>query len=261
MHTEKVTTRFTDCPFCSFTSLDTEIFRNHVLTNHLSDKNFRCLVCNRLYRYRGDCMFILKQKSKILIYFLSEILGSFHIRKKHSDRMIGDNIESLREYIGEFHPNTMTAEELQELLSGPSVPSLASIPSNVTPTNARQPLSVPIQSQQMNPLHAFSCGYCKFSSVNSGDVKKHQTWKHPNLASNILPISPSNSQQQSTVSFKRKRVHSTKSTSNEDDDHTIRRPRMSMPLQRDLTIDTSSSGMVSAINTENDSTPRGSYKN
>lgn len=55
---EKVLTRFTDCPFCSFTSLDSEAFRKHVLTNHLSDKNFRCLVCNRLYRYRGDCMFI-----------------------------------------------------------------------------------------------------------------------------------------------------------------------------------------------------------
>lgn len=50
-------TRFTDCPFCSFTSTDSEVFRKHVLTNHLSDKNFRCLVCNRLYRYRGDCMF------------------------------------------------------------------------------------------------------------------------------------------------------------------------------------------------------------
>ena len=50
-----VATRFTDCPFCSFTSMDSEEFRKHVLANHLSDKNFRCLVCNRLYRYRGDC--------------------------------------------------------------------------------------------------------------------------------------------------------------------------------------------------------------
>jgi len=55
---ETAATRFTDCPFCSFTSIDSEAFRKHVLTNHLSDKNFRCLVCNRLYRYRGDCMFI-----------------------------------------------------------------------------------------------------------------------------------------------------------------------------------------------------------
>jgi hypothetical protein len=57
---ETTGTRFTDCPFCSFTSIDSEAFRKHVLTNHLSDKNFRCLVCNRLYRYRGDCMLSLK---------------------------------------------------------------------------------------------------------------------------------------------------------------------------------------------------------
>ena len=47
--------KFTDCPFCSFTSVEPEAFRKHVLTNHLIDKNFRCLICNRLYRYRGDC--------------------------------------------------------------------------------------------------------------------------------------------------------------------------------------------------------------
>lgn len=44
--------------------------------------------------------------------------------------MIGDNIESLREYVGEFDPNSMTIQELKELLSCPLTPSLASIPSN-----------------------------------------------------------------------------------------------------------------------------------
>ncbi|CAF3660680.1 unnamed protein product [Rotaria socialis] len=230
---EKAITRFTDCPFCSFTSVDSEAFRKHVLTNHLSDKNFRCLVCNRLYRYRGDC--------------------SFHIRKKHSDRMIGDNIESLREYIGEFQPNSMTAIELKELLSCPLTPSLASIPSlNGTPNNIRQSSTPLIQSQQPNPPHAFRCGYCKFSSVNSGDVKKHQTWKHAGFESNILPIDPNDPQQQPIGCYKRKRVHSTKSTSNEDDGHTIRRARISMPLQRELIVDTSQSAMVSIANTDND---------
>ena len=57
--------RFTDCPFCSFTSMDSEEFRQHVLLNHLSDKNFRCLVCNRLYRYRGDCESLLKAIEKL----------------------------------------------------------------------------------------------------------------------------------------------------------------------------------------------------
>ncbi|CAF3824104.1 unnamed protein product [Adineta steineri] len=225
--------KFTDCPFCSFTSTDSEAFRKHVLTNHLSDKNFRCLVCNRLYRYRGDC--------------------SFHIRKKHSDRMIGDNIESLREYIGEFQPNSMTINELKELLSCPLTPSLASIPSNGIPNMSRQSLILQQQQQQQqsNASHAFRCGYCTFSSVNSGDVKKHQTWKHANLASNILPIDPNDLQQQLIVSSKRKRVHSTKSNNNEEDGPSIRRPRISMPSQRQLTIDTSPT-----INVDNDLAPK-----
>ncbi|CAF3663935.1 unnamed protein product [Rotaria sordida] len=236
INVEKMITRFTDCPFCSFTSIDSEAFRKHVLTNHLSDKNFRCLVCNRLYRYRGDC--------------------SFHIRKKHSDRMIGDNIESLREYIGEFQPNSMTAIELKELLSCPLTPSLASIPSNGIPINSRQSSTTLIQHQQPNPPHSFRCGYCKFSSVNSGDVKKHQTWKHANLTSNILPIDPNDPQQQPIVGYKRKRIHSTKTSNNEDDGPSIRRPRISMPLQRDLTINTSPSTIISTTNIDNDSAPR-----
>ncbi|CAF1656333.1 unnamed protein product, partial [Adineta ricciae] len=220
--------KFTDCPFCSFTSVEPEAFRKHVLTNHLIDKNFRCLICNRLYRYRGDC--------------------SFHIRKKHSDHMIGDNIESLREYIGEFQPNLMSIEELRELLSCPLTPSLASLSSNGTPTQSRQSLT-----QGSNSGHAFRCGYCTFSSANSGDVKKHQTWKHANLASNILPMDSNNNEQQSTVvSAKRKRVQSTKISNNEEEDGpTIRRPRISMPSQRPLTIDTSST-----LNADDDSPPR-----
>jgi hypothetical protein len=180
-------------------------------------------------------------------------LGSFHIRKKHSDRMVGDNIESLREYIGEFQPNSMTANELKELLSCPLIPSLASIPSNGTSIQSRQSLTSLIH--QPNPPHAFRCGYCKFSSVNSGDVKKHQTWKHANLLSNILPIDPNDPQQQPIISYKRKRIHSTKTTNNEDDGPIIRRPRLSMPSQRPLTIDTSTT-----IINDNDSASRGTQK-
>jgi len=164
--------------------------------------------------------------------------------------MIGDNIESLREYVGEFEPNSMTVNELKELLSCPLTPSLASIPSNGTPNNSRQAL---IQNQpQPNSTHAFRCGYCKFSSVNSGDVKKHQTWKHANLMSNILPIDPNDPQQQPSVSYKRKRVHSTKPTNNEEDGPIIRRPRISMPSQRQLTIDTSPT-----TNVDNESPSKG----
>ncbi len=191
----------------------------------------------------------LKIEQLFLIYF-NTFSGSFHIRKKHSDRMVGDNIESLREYIGEFQPNSMTVNELKELLSCPLIPSLASIPSNGTSNQTRQSSTSLIQ--QPNPPHAFRCGYCKFSSVNSGDVKKHQTWKHANLVSNILPIDPNDPQQQPMVSYKRKRIHSTKTANTEDDGPIIRRPRISMPSQRQLTIDTSPH-----INNDNEPTSKG----
>ena len=178
--------------------------------------------------------------------------------------MIGDNIESLREYIGEFRPNAMTASELKDLLSCPSTPSLASAPSNGTPTSCRPLAVAPIPTQQPNPPHSFRCGYCKFSSVNSGDVKKHQTWKHANQLSNILPIDPNDPYQQPMMSYKRKRVHSSKMNNQDDDGPALRRPRISMPSQRELTVDTSSPSMIgisklnsSMTNADNDSAPRG----
>lgn len=64
--------KLTDCPFCSFTSIEPEEFRQHVLTNHLNDKNFRCLICNRLYRYRGDCK--LNRNEIFNEFFLSSCL-------------------------------------------------------------------------------------------------------------------------------------------------------------------------------------------
>lgn len=179
-------------------------------------------------------------------------LGSYHIRKKHSDRMIGDNLESLREYVGEFQPNTMSIHELKELLACPLTPSLASVPSNGTPTQVRQPLPQQPSQPSTNSTHGFRCGYCAFSSANSGDVKKHQTWKHAHLPSNILPIDPNDAAQQAAVSSKRKRVQSTKLTNNDEDGPVVRRPRISMPAQRQLTIDTSAPG-----NGDYESAPRG----
>ena len=168
--------------------------------------------------------------------------------------MIGDNIESLREYIGEFQPNSMTVDELKELLSCPLIPSLASIPSTGVGTSNQSRPSTLSLTQQPNPPHAFRCGYCKFSSVNSGDVKKHQTWQHANLASNILPIDLNDPQQQPMMSYKRKRVHSTKTSNNEEEGPAMRRPRISMPTQRQLTIDTSST-----INNDDDPEAQGEF--
>ncbi len=42
----------TDCPYCDFKALDIEQFKAHIIA-HIRDKNYRCLLCNRLYKYRG----------------------------------------------------------------------------------------------------------------------------------------------------------------------------------------------------------------
>ncbi len=56
------------------------------------------------------------------------------------------------------------------------------------------------------------------------------------------------------INYKRKRIHSTKTTNADEDGPIIRRPRISMPSQRQLTIDTSPT-----INNDKDSAPRGIF--
>lgn len=161
-------------------------------------------------------------------------LGSFHIRKKHSDRMVGDNVESLREFVGEFHPNLMSATELKELLSASST----SNSTTNTPNANRSQSSTSSTTPSFNPSHSFRCGYCKFSSANSGDVKKHQTWKHANLPSNILPIDQEQ-QNLAGAGIKRKRLPNAK-TSEDEDEPSVRRQRVSMPVERTVTMENNS---------------------
>ncbi|CAF5223252.1 unnamed protein product, partial [Rotaria magnacalcarata] len=41
----------TDCPYCDYKTTDIEQFKFHIIA-HIRDKNYRCLLCNRLYKYR-----------------------------------------------------------------------------------------------------------------------------------------------------------------------------------------------------------------
>ena len=49
----------TSCPYCDFKTNDNELFKSHIAA-HIRDKNYRCLLCNRLYKYRGK----IEQKNK-----------------------------------------------------------------------------------------------------------------------------------------------------------------------------------------------------
>lgn len=42
----------TKCPYCEYKTTDIEQFKSHIVA-HIRDKNYRCLLCNRLYKYRG----------------------------------------------------------------------------------------------------------------------------------------------------------------------------------------------------------------
>ena len=46
------TSTTTDCPYCDYKTPDIEQFKLHIVA-HIRDKNYRCLLCNRLYKYRG----------------------------------------------------------------------------------------------------------------------------------------------------------------------------------------------------------------
>jgi len=58
----------TDCPYCDFKTTDIEQFKAHIVA-HIRDKNYRCLLCNRLYKYRGETS---------LIYLIIENKLFFH---------------------------------------------------------------------------------------------------------------------------------------------------------------------------------------
>ena len=57
----------TDCPYCDFKTTDIEQFKFHIIA-HIRDKNYRCLLCNRLYKYRGKYRGLLSSNS---MYFSS----------------------------------------------------------------------------------------------------------------------------------------------------------------------------------------------
>ncbi len=49
------------CPYCVYTTRASNEYLSHV-RDHLSGKMFRCVLCNSVYKYRGDCVVHLKRK-------------------------------------------------------------------------------------------------------------------------------------------------------------------------------------------------------
>ncbi|CAF2335449.1 unnamed protein product [Rotaria sp. Silwood2] len=178
----------TDCPYCDYKTTDIEQFKLHIIA-HIRDKNYRCLLCNRLYKYRGmikDVLFICF--SFILINFsLSQKKGdcSFHIRRKHHRYSTNSN-----DYIQRFLFDTTEGDESMSKQSGGQHGT--SMNSSVHNINTVR--------EQDEPVRYFGCPYCDYTSNYGGDVRKHQARKHPNVESKVIKIIRQDSEHQMSLS-------------------------------------------------------------
>ena len=52
------------CPYCTYTNTNMNESNEYVrhVCDHLNGKSFRCVLCNLMYKYRGDCVVHLKRK-------------------------------------------------------------------------------------------------------------------------------------------------------------------------------------------------------
>ncbi|UJR13498.1 hypothetical protein I4U23_000512 [Adineta vaga] len=152
------TTTTTDCPYCDFKTTDIEQFKAHIIA-HIRDKNYRCLLCNRLYKYRGDC--------------------SFHIRRKHHRYSINSN-----DYIQRFLFDTTDGDESMSTQAGGHGSSGNGSSNTINGTRETD-----------EPVRYFGCPYCDYTSNYGGDVRKHQVRKHPNAESKVVKIIRQESEQ------------------------------------------------------------------
>ncbi|UJR33797.1 hypothetical protein I4U23_021222 [Adineta vaga] len=149
----------TDCPYCDYKTTDIEQFKSHIIA-HIRDKNYRCLLCNRLYKYRGDC--------------------SFHIRRKHHRYSTNSN-----DYIQRFLFDTTDGDETMSTQSGGHGSSINGV---LNQSN--------LSREQDEPVRYFGCPYCDYTSNYGGDVRKHQARKHPNVESKVIKIVRQDSEHQ-----------------------------------------------------------------
>ncbi|CAF0852979.1 unnamed protein product [Didymodactylos carnosus] len=156
----------TECPYCEYKTNDIEQFKLHIAA-HIRDKNYRCLLCNRLYKYRGDC--------------------SFHIRRKHHRYSTNSN-----DYIQRFLFDTAD-DETNNNNNNNNINGTAN-------SNGNDAIGIKDSSANDNdlsmPSRYFGCPYCDYTSNYGGDVRKHQARKHPNFESKVTKIIRQEQQQQ-----------------------------------------------------------------
>ena len=140
----------TDCPYCDFKSTDIEHFKSHIIA-HIRDKNYRCLLCNRLYKYRGQTSPNGLRSSR------SSLSGdcSFHIRRKH--HRFSNNVN---DYIQRFVFDTSDGDE-----------SMSTQPGGTGSTVNGSSHHANSSREVDEPARYFGCPYCDYTSNYGGDVR------------------------------------------------------------------------------------------
>jgi len=147
----------TDCPYCDYKTTDIEQFKLHIIA-HIRDKNYRCLLCNRLYKYRGkinNFCFFLVHYFHFILYIKKKGDCSFHIRRKHHRYSANSN-----DYIQRFLFDTTDGDETMSTQSGGHGSSING--SNNNNNTSRE---------QDEPIRYFGCPYCDYTSNYGGDVR------------------------------------------------------------------------------------------
>ncbi|CAF2644676.1 unnamed protein product [Rotaria sp. Silwood2] len=83
------------CAFCPYFARNIQEFQTHIAKH--TEKNFRCLLCNCMYKYRRDCV--------------------THMKRKHSNNVTG----SISQYIQKLNSTTIDNNSTQPLSSIPSI--------------------------------------------------------------------------------------------------------------------------------------------
>jgi hypothetical protein len=68
-----------ECPYCCYKSYKTDNeYLDHV-KEHLFGKSFRCILCNSVYKYRGDCVVHLKRKHQKADLYAQNYVQRFNL--------------------------------------------------------------------------------------------------------------------------------------------------------------------------------------
>jgi len=68
-----------ECPYCTYYSNGNDAEYILHVKDHLSGKAFRCVLCNSVYKYRGDCVVHLKRKHQKADMFAQNYVERFNL--------------------------------------------------------------------------------------------------------------------------------------------------------------------------------------